>query len=217
MLDFAVARRLMVDRQLKPSQVLDDRVLEAILAVPREAFVPGPLAELAYVDEDLEVAPGRFLMQPMVFGRLLQECGIGGDDVILDIGCGPGYSSAVLARLGATVVGLEQDPGLRDRAAAVLDRMGVDNAVVVAGAHGGGDPGHGPYDVIFVNGAMERVPDALCAQLVDGGRLAGVVMADGVGRATIIARDGDAFARRQVFDAAAHVLPGFAAKPGFVF
>ena len=215
--DFAAARRLMVDHQLKPSRVLDDRVLEAMLAVPREAFLPERLRALAYVDDDLEIAPDRYLMQPMVFARLLQESRLTAGEVILDVGCGSGYSSAVLARLGATVVALEEDSALRALAADSLARLGVDNAAVVAGEHRRGDPDHGPYDAIVVNGAMEEAPDDLCAQLADGGRLAGVLVRNGVGRATVIQRDGPGFARRQIFDAAIHVLPGFAAEPSFVF
>ena len=217
MYDPAAARRHMVESQLKPNQVTDPRIAAAMSEVPREAFVPERMAELAYIDEDIEIAPGRFLMEPMVFARLLQEAGVGPDDVVLDIGCGTGYSTAVLARLAATVVALEEDPDLREAATRLLALQQVDNAAVIGGNHAAGDAAHGPYGVIVIEGAVEVVPKALEAQLAEGGRLAAVVREKGVGRATVFERDRGLVGRRQVFDAAITVLPGFASERGFVF
>ena len=217
MYDPAAARRRMVESQLKPNQVMDPRIAAAMAEVPREAFVPERLSGLAYVDEDLEIAPGRFLMEPMVFARLLQEACVGPEEIVLDVGCGTGYSTAVLARLAATVVALEEDPDLRETAMRLLASQAVDNAAVISSAHATGDAAHAPYDVIVIEGAVEVVPEALKAQLSNGGRLAAVVRDKGVGRATLFERDGDLVGRRQVFDAATPVLRGFAAERGFVF
>ena len=207
----------MVETQLRPHRVLDPRLAAAMAEIPREAFVPARLAEVAYVDDDIEVAPGRFLMEPRVFGRLLQEAAVAAGDVVLDVGCGTGYSTAVLARLAATVVALEPDAALRARATETLARLGMDNAALMDGELAAGDPAHGPYNVIFLGGAVEIVPDALRDQLADGGRLAPVVVRRGVGKATIIERHGQAFGAREVFDAATPPLPGFTRKRGFTF
>ena len=217
MLDFAAARRNMVDSQLKPNRVLDARVVAAMGAVPREAFVPKALSGLAYIDDDLDIGRGRHLMEPMIFGRLLQACHIDPDDVALDVGCGTGYAAAVLARLATTVVALEEDPELRSQAIANFTRLQVNNAAVVEGAHNRGDPEHGPYDVIFIGGAVDEIPDSLQNQLNNGGRLAAVVVRDRVGKATLIERHGGVFSERQLFDAATPILPGFAVERGFVF
>ncbi|MDA0654321.1 MAG: protein-L-isoaspartate O-methyltransferase [Proteobacteria bacterium] len=218
MLDYAAARRNMVDSQLKPNRVLEPRVVGAMAAVPREAFVPEGIGGLAYIDEDLSIGGGRYLMEPMVFGRLLQACRVDAGDLVLDVGCGTGYATAVLARLAATVVGLEDDPNLRARATATLAKLGVDNAVVVEGAHARGNPGNGPYDVIFLGGGVAAVPQSLREQLrPTGGRLAAVILGKRIGRATLIERHGDLFSERTLFDASVPLLPGFAAERGFVF
>lgn len=215
--DFDAARRHMVDSQLKPNQVLEGRVCQAMAEVPREAFVPEPLADVAYVDEDLPIAPGRFLMEPMVFARLLQAAAIEPDDVVLDLGCGTGYSTAVLARLAATVVAVEPDPELRERAIQAMARIGADNTAIVDGDLGAGTPGQGPYDAIILNGAAEEIPDGLRDQLADGGRLVAVQVQDRVGKAMLIERHGDIFGARELFDAATPLLPGFTSQQGFVF
>jgi protein-L-isoaspartate(D-aspartate) O-methyltransferase len=217
MSDFEAARRSMVDSQLKPNQVVDTRVADAMAEVPRELFVPDGLADVAYVDEDLPIGPGRFLMEPVVFARLLQAAAIEPDDVVLDLGCGTGYSTVVLARLAATVVAMEPDAELRAQAEQTLTKMGADNAVIVDGDLTAGTPGQGPFDVIFLNGAVETIPDGLRDQLAEGGRLVAVKNADGIGKTMVFERQGALFSTRELFDAAIPLLPGFAKSPGFVF
>ena len=219
MLDAAAARQHLVDSQLRPSRVLDDRILDAMGTVPRELFVPARLRDVAYVDGDLEIAPGRYLMEPVVFARLLQEAGIGPDDVVLDVGCATGYSAAVLSRLAATVVALEESPEFRVAATETLSRLGVDNVALVEGWHAEGDAAHGPYDVIVLGGAAERPPHDLQLQLAAGGRprLRPPDAGGGQGHHRRARRNGEVFGAREVFDAATPVLPGFAAELGFVF
>ncbi len=215
--DFAAARRSMVDSQLKPNQIVDQRVAQAMAEVPRELFVPETLAAVAYVDEDLPIAPGRFLMEPIVFARLLQAAAIEPNDIVLDLGCGTGYSTAVLARLANAVVAIEPDPDLRARAETVMAKIGADNTAIVDGDLTIGSPDQGPFDVIFLNGAAEQIPDGLVDQLADGGRLVAVQVRNGVGKTTVFERQGDLVGARELFDAAIPVLPGFASRPGFVF
>ena len=151
---FAEARHHMVLSQLRPNRVTDDRVADAMDTVPREEFVPKELRGVAYLDEDLEVAPGRFVVEPRVFGRLLQEANIGPSDVVLDIGCGTGYSSAVLGHLAQAVVAIESDPELVARASEILARLECDNVAVVEGSLAEGNRKQGPYNVIHINGSI---------------------------------------------------------------
>lgn len=215
--DSAAARRHMIESQIMPSGVTDRGLLAALEAVPREIFVPKSLQGVAYVDEDLEVAPGRYLMEPRVFGKLLLAAGLREDDVVLDVGCGRGYHTAVLARLAGTVVALESDEELAAQASETLTELGVDNAAVVSGPLAEGYPSQAPYDVIFLSGAVEEVPEALSAQLDPSGRLLAVIGAGGTGQATLMLRHGETLARRSLFDAAIPLLPGFKLEPGFVF
>lgn len=217
MSDAAARRRAMLDGQLRPNRLTDERVQAAVLAVPRERFVPAALRGVAYVDEDLPVGRGRFLLEPMVFARLLQAAALRPQDVALDVGCGAGYSSAVEARLAGAVVALESDPEFIRLANENLAALGVDNVAVVAGELALGYPEQAPYDAIFLNGSVERTPDALLGQLAEGGRLVGVETGDGAGRAVLyVKRDGLA-GRRVLFDASVGPLPGFGRAAGFTF
>ena len=218
MVDFAAARLNMVESQIRTNKVTDIRVIEAFEAVPRELFVGDGLQGIAYVDEDLEVAPGRFLMEPMVLARLLQAVAPGSGDMVLDIGCATGYSTAVLAGLGETVVGLDTDRAMVETANRTLNGLDLDNAVVVEGALDQGYAKQAPYDVILMQGAVSEVPAALKTQMAEGGRLAAVLVDHaGIGRATLIERTGEVFSSRTLFDAATPILPGFQREPGFVF
>lgn len=216
-MDFAAARRNMVDSQVRTNKVTDEAVIEALRQVPREIFVPEPFRGIAYVDEDLLLDGDRYLVEPMVFGRLLQAAAIRPTDIVLDLGCGPGYSTAVIARLANTVVALETDGALLNQAARNLGRLGVDNAVVVDGPLEEGWPPQAPYNVIVLGGAVAHVPDQVLDQIVEGGRLVGVVAGEGVGRVVIHFRRGGSVSSRTLFDATIPLLPGFAPEPSFVF
>lgn len=218
MTDFAAARLNMVESQIRTNKVTDPRVVAAFEAVAREAFVGEAKRGIAYVDEDLEVAPGRYLMEPMVLARLLQAAAPQDGEMALDIGCATGYSTAVIAQLVQTVVGLEGERTLVDTGNRTLNALDVDNAVVVEGKLDAGYAKQAPYDVIVFQGAVCDVPEAVKRQLAEGGRLVAVVVdAGGIGRGTLLQRTGDSFSRRTLFDAATPLLPGFAREAGFVF
>ena len=218
MVDFAAARLNMIESQLRTNRVTDLRLLGAFETVPRERFVPVPLRGIAYIDEDVALGGGRFVMEPRVLARLLQAAQPGPDDVALDLGCGSGYATAILSQLGATVVALEDDAVLAAAANRTLGELEIDNAVVVEGRLAEGYPKQAPYNVILLGGAVAEVPAAIADQLAEGGRLVTVVSAGpGLGRATLMRRDGGVISSRVLYDAALPVLPGFEAQPGFVF
>ena len=220
MTDFAAARLNMVESQVRVNAVTDERLIVAMAAVPRERFVPISRQGIAYMDEDVRISDGkapRFLMEPRVFAKLAQLAAITADELVLDIGCGTGYSTAVLSRLAGTVVALESDEDLAAQAGATLSDLGVDNAVVVAGKLPDGYAKQAPYDVIFINGMVHSVPEALQSQLRENGRLVAVA-GDGVsGRARLYMRSGGAFSGRDAFDANIRFLPGFEPVESFVF
>lgn len=216
---FSLARFHMVESQLRPNKVTDLRVLDAMGTVPRELFVPAARQSVAYVDEDVEIAPGRFLMEPMVFARLAQEARLAPGDRILDIGCGSGYSTAILAHLGDHVIAVESDQGLAVRAAENLGGLEIKNAGIAHGALLDGYPEQGPYQAILLNGMVAAVPEALLAQLAEGGRLAAVVAEEGrvnrVGRACLYEKANGAVSSRPLFDANTPFLPGCAPVRSF--
>jgi len=217
MSEFSAARETMVLSQLQPDRVSDNRVRDAMGDVPRERFVPELLRAVAYVDEDLEIAPRRYLMEPRIFARLVQASNINVHDVVLDVGCGTGYSSAVMAQLAGTVVALESDTGLRELAIKNLKHLEVDNVVVVSGGLNQGYVSKAPYDVIFINGAVSEVPATLIDQLSEGGRLITVVEQDAVGRATLLTSQRGQANTLTLFDAQTPYLPGFERQTGFKF
>ena len=218
MVDFATARWNMVESQLRTNKVTDLRVLDAFESVPRELFVPEPLRGIAYVDEDVALGGGRFVMEPRVLARLLQAAQLGPEDMALDLGCGSGYATAILSRLVATVVALEDDAALAETANRTLDTLEIDNAVVVEGPLAEGYPKQAPYNVILLGGAVAEIPATIADQLAEDGRLVAVVSAGpGLGRATLMRKDGGVTSSRVLYDATLPVLPGFEAAPGFVF
>jgi protein-L-isoaspartate(D-aspartate) O-methyltransferase len=220
MIDLAVMRRSMVDSQVRPSDVTDPRLIAAMLAVPRERFVPAEQAELAYLDCDVPVAAGaggRRMLKPMVLAKLLQAAAIAEGEHVLDVGCATGYSTAVVAHLTHSVVGLEEDATLAAAARDNLRALGQGVVEVVSGALAAGCPAHGPYDVIVLNGAFEAAPKVLLHQLKPGGRLVGVSGRGPAGKAMLFCAAGNDSAGRPIFDAAAPLLPGFSAPAAFVF
>jgi protein-L-isoaspartate(D-aspartate) O-methyltransferase len=219
MTDFAAARRMMVDGQVRTSDVTDMRIIAAMTEIPREPFVPAASAALAYVDCDLPVGEGaartRCLLKPMVLAKMVQGAEIEPTDHVLDVGCATGYSAAVLGRVSGTVIALEEDKGLAKAAAAAL--AGIPNVTPVSGPLAAGWAKAAPYDVIVLEGATDVVPQALCDQLKDGGRLVCVLGSGPGSKVMIYRRSGTEVGVRPLFDAAAPLLPGFAKQPVFAF
>lgn len=210
-------RLAMIAGQIRPNRVSDERVLNALHDVPRELFVPKILRGVAYIDEDLEVAKGRYLMEPMILARLLMEAEIKPDDAVLDIGCATGYSTAVLSRLADAVVAVEEDPELVEKASAKLADLGCDNAAVLEAALSYGAPEQGPFDVILLNGAVEKIEQSLTDQLADGGRLVCVRQHEGTSRGYLMVKAGGTAGGRDLFDAFTPVLPGYEVEKRFSF
>lgn len=217
MIQATTARTHMIDCQLRPNEVNDERIISAIAAVPRENFVPKAKRSIAYMDEDLEICNGRFLMEPMIFGRLLVAADIKAGDLVLDVGCASGYSSAVLAGLADAVVALEEDGELASLAEKRLAEQDIMNVAVVKGGLAAGVAKQGPFDVIVLEGAVENVPAGLTNQLKEDGRLVCVKLEAGVGRGHIIEMHDGKPEGRNLFDANVQPLPGFQNEQGFVF
>ncbi len=217
MFDTAAARRMMVDGQVRTADVTNLDLIAAMLEVPRERFAPPALAEQAYADSDLAIGDGRALLKPMVLAKLLQAAHLNAEDHVLDVGCGTGYSSAILARLAGTVVALEQDTTLASRAKEALAGVDAPRVTVATGPLTAGWPAAGPYDFILLNGATEIVPEELGRQLKPNGRLACIFGRTPPGKAMIYRVVEGQLAGRPIFDAAAPRLPGFVAPPAFVF
>jgi protein-L-isoaspartate(D-aspartate) O-methyltransferase len=208
----------MLESQLRPNKVTDDRVLNAFASVRRELFVPEHLRPVAYIDEDLPLCGGRYLMEPMVAARLLQAAAIARTEAALIVGAGTGYEAALIAMLARNVLALEEDPELARHARTALVEHAIVSVSVVEGPLRDGYRPRAPYDVILFGGAVVETPPEIAAQLADGGRLLAVVKpANAMGRATLMTRTGGVLARRVIFDAATPVLPGFAPKPAFEF
>jgi protein-L-isoaspartate(D-aspartate) O-methyltransferase len=217
--DFEAPRQNMVERQIRTNKVTNPDLIESLSTVPRELFVPDRLSSLAYADEDIEIAPHRYLMEPLVLARLLQTAGVTEDDMVLDIGCGTGYSTAILSRLANMVVAVESDPKLASHAAALLSQLDIDNAVVMTGPLEQGHSPQAPYDVVLLGGAVTIIPAAILGQLTEGGRLVAVIMEgeQSLGRGTLlIGRNGN-FSQRKIFDATVPPLLGFNGEQGFQF
>jgi protein-L-isoaspartate(D-aspartate) O-methyltransferase len=218
---FATARQKMVDGQVRPNDVTDIRILDAMLAVPREAFVPPGQRALAYLDLDLDVSEGgaakRVLIKPQVLAKMLQAAEIKETDKVLVAGSVPGYAAAVVARLAAQVVATESDPAQVAKANDVLAQLGLANVTFKAAAAADGDPADAPFDVIVLDGATEVTPERLYGQLRNGGRLVGVFATSKPPRAMIVTHSHGDFGNRTLFDASVPVLPGLERVPAFIF
>ena len=216
-MDFAVARQNMVDCQVLPNRVGDQRIVDALLKIPREKFVPDNLKGIAYVDEIVPLGDQRYVMEAMVVARLLETATLNEEDVALSVGCGTGYAAAVLAQIVDTVVAVESDKGLAQKASENLAAIGLDNVAVVEGKLENGNVEQGPYNVIFFDGAVQTIPDVICDQLAEGGRLVAILADERVGTAYLFSRFGGVISKREVFDAGTPLLPGFAKQKSFAF
>lgn len=223
MSDYTAARHNMVESQIRPNQVTDAALLRALNEVPRESFVPASLQALAYMEEGIVVAPARqgiparSLVSPMPLARLIQLAEVDADNLVLDVGCATGYSTAVLARMAEAVVGLECDASLAEQAGQTLMELGVDNAAVVSGPLSDGYASEGPFDVILLNGCVSAVPAGILKQLKRGGRLVAIICEHEFGQATLFSNIGGRVSQRAAFDAGGPVLPGFEREKEFVF
>jgi protein-L-isoaspartate(D-aspartate) O-methyltransferase len=221
MTDFAALRRTMVDGQVRTADVTEPRLLAAMLSVPRERFVPDDKTQIAYLDLDVQIsgagAPVRRLLKPMVLAKLIQAAGVVETDRVLDVGCATGYSTAVLARMAASVIGLEEDAALARAATEALAAAHVPNARIVTGPLVNGCPGEGPYDLILLQGSTEIVPSVLLGQLSSNGQLVCVLGSGPAGKAMIYRRVAGDISGRAAFDAFAGTLPGFSRVQEFAF
>lgn len=214
---YAAARNNMVESQIRPNKVTDGRLIEAFKSIPRELFVPDEKKVVAYLDEDVEIAKGRYLMEPMVLARLLHTAAIEASDIVLDMGCGSGYASAVMSKLCESVVAIDPDPALVEKATATLSSLDITNVAVIEGALKGKIPAQGPFDVVFAGGAIDSAPREWTDSLAEGGRLVCVERRNGVGRAILYTRFDGVIGRRILFDAAIPFLPGMRGEPAFQF
>ncbi|MBD3662788.1 protein-L-isoaspartate O-methyltransferase family protein [Sulfitobacter aestuariivivens] len=215
MSDFFARRTMMVDNQVRPSDVTKFPIIDAMLNVAREDFVPATKREAAYLGENLDLGDGRVLLEPRTLAKMLDALAIGTDELILDVGCAMGYSAAVIAHMAEAVVAVEEDEAMATEAQEALSQSGVDNAMVHIGPLTEGAPGQGPYDAIIVQGGVAQVPQALCDQLKEGGHIACLFMEGALGEVRIGHKQGDQITWRRAFNASAPVLDGFDRQPEF--
>ena len=216
-MDFSTARRNMIECQIRTNHVVDEALLSSMGQAPRERFLPDALRAVAYIDEDLQLNAERCLLEPMVQARMLQALALTPGDAVLDIASGTGYAAAVMARLAGAIFALESDAELQGKAAGLFGELALDNIVPVEGALGAGCAEHAPYNAILIEGAVDAVPAGILDQLADGGRLAAIIMDNGIGRATLFRKDGGHLSRRVIFDAHAPVLAEFRNPAEFKF
>lgn len=215
MSDYATRRVTMVDTQVRPSDVTKFPIIEAMLSIPREVYVPSSKREAAYVGENVDIGSGRVVLEARTLAKLLDALDVQPTELVLDLGCGLGYSTAVIARLADAVVAAEEDEALAAEAQRTLSGEGVDNAAVLMGPLAAGDARHAPFDVITVQGGVETIPDSLLAQIKEGGRIGAIFMEGALGSARVGYKIDGVITWRFVFNATAPVLPGFTAKRGF--
>ncbi|RPE70957.1 protein-L-isoaspartate(D-aspartate) O-methyltransferase [Pacificibacter maritimus] len=216
MTDFAKLRTMMVDTQVRPSDVTKFPIIEAMLTVARENFVPAAQREAAYVGDDIALGNGRVVLDARVFAKMLDSLDIQNDELVLDIGTGLGYSSAVMARMAQAVIAVEQDADLAKDATAALAAAGADNVVVEVAGLAAGAPQHGPYDVVILQGAAQEIPAAILDQVKEGGRICSIFLDGSLGIVRIGYKIKGKLTWRMVFNATAPVLPGYEAQNEFV-
>lgn len=217
MADFSKRRTMMVDTQVRPSDVTKFPIIDAMLEVPRELYVPDAKRDVAYMGENVDLAPGRVVLDPRTTAKMLDALDVEPGELVMDLGCGLGYTAALLARLAEAVVAVEEDADMAREAESILGAQGVDNAAVIEAPLAAGSPKHGPYDAILVEGAVEEMPPAILDQLKDGGRIVAIFMSGRLGEARIGYKVDGQVNWRMAFNTAAPVLPGFSRQPGFVF
>lgn len=215
MVDFAARRVNMVDSQVRPNDVTRFPVIDAMLDIPREDFVPPAQREIAYAGENIALAPGRVVLEPRTLSKMVDALDIRPDHLVLDLAPGYGYSTAVLARMAQGVVAVEPDATMADEAQHLLSGIDVLNAAVIQGDPAAGCADQGPYDAILINGAVEEIPQALSDQLREGGRIAAIFLEGRLGVARIGHRIEGRINWRYAFNAHAPLLAGFAAPRGF--
>ncbi len=215
MTDFALRRTMMVDTQVRPSDVTKFPIIQAMLTVPREEFVPAARREAAYMGENIDLGTGRVVLEPRTFAKMLDVLDIQPDEMVLDVGTGLGYSAAILSRLAEAVVAVEADSAWAGEAEAGLSDAGADNVAVVEAPLAEGAPQHGPYNAIVIQGGVEEVPETLLRQLRDGGRIAALFMDGALGVCRIGYKSDGRISWRDAFNAAAPVLPGFTRDRAF--
>lgn len=216
-MDFALARHNMVEGQIRTNKVTDPLVVEVLDVLERESFLPAALKKLAYIDEDLIVGAGRILMEPMVMARLMQFAAIEDTDVALVVGAATGYEAVAISKIASAVVAVESNPELQRLAAENMATQGADTVSLVKGDLAKGNPDHGPYDVIFINGAVAELPSSLTDQLAEGGRLVYIKAGAGTGKAMLVSKVQGVVSQTELFDANVPALPEFAAKAHFSF
>lgn len=217
MMNYQAARTAMVDGQIRPSDVTLYPILEAMLTIPREVYVPSAKMPIAYMGADMDLGGGRFVLDPRVFAKMLEKLNIQPNDLVLDIGCGMGYSAAVIAHMAEAVIAIESDGALAAEAETVLSDQSAFNAVVQSSPLADGAVEHGPYDAIIIEGGVQTVPEALLSQLKLGGRIAAIFVEGPVGQCRIGVQTQNGVVWRIAFDATAPILAGFTTTDTFEF
>ncbi|KIN60315.1 Protein-L-isoaspartate O-methyltransferase [Sulfitobacter noctilucae] len=215
MVDYTARRTMMVDTQVRPADVTKFNIIDAMLTVAREEFVPAAQREAAYMGENLDLGQGRVVLEPRTLAKMLDALAVSRSELVLDVGCAMGYSAAVIAHMAEAVVALEQDEAMAAEAQEAFVATGADNAVMHVGPLADGAPSHGPYDVIVIEGGVSTVPEALLDQLKDGGRIAALFMDGELGEVRIGYKRGDTISWRMAFNASAPVLDGFKREKAF--
>ena len=215
MTDYKTRRRTMVDTQIRPSDVTKFPIINAFLSISREKFVPDGKREAAYVGENLKIGSSRVILEPRTLAKMLDALDINNNELVLDIGPGLGYSSAVISQIAEVVIAVEDDSSLASEAEEILSEVGVDNLVVQVSKLEEGAPEHGPYDVIILQGGVEKIPASILKQLKDGGRVGAIFIEEGLGTAKIGFKLNEKVSWRYCFNAAAPVLPGFFKQKDF--